>query len=281
MMVQKNIELELRALSLLQRQLGHSPKAYSGDPEEEFLQGKGASGEDDTVLEEASKQSSKEYDLRQSLDEEELERLLEMAKAESLRLYRAQQREQEELAGQLERVLQTAAPISMSDSGTSKELESAGLQNETTPKSEILTKPEQETEELSTSPPCAPDVHAGTVPVTKERVARLPENLTQQMQQKKPEGQHPREPSSATRDASPKGSSLPGKSHSKSPDHERSKEEPLKSRSTGSPSAAGSGGQIKELSGAEAAARWIESAKTDVQRGVTGGSLLHGAQASA
>ena len=240
MMVQKNIDLELQALSLLQRQLGYSPNAYRpGDPEEDFLRGKTAGGEDDALLEEALKQSKEEFDLQQSLDEEETARLLEMAKAESLRLYQAQQREQEELAGQLEKALQASGPgpVPASDSGIAKGLESARLRSETAPsRSEVSKKPEQEPGELSTATPRAPDAQGGTV----EELAA--ENSTHRIL-RKPEDHRSNEPSPAIGGVSPKHSHLPP---SQSPAREQRQQESPKPPSLGGLPLAG-GGQIKEV----------------------------------
>ena len=94
MMVQKNIDMELQALSMLQKQLGHSPEAYQLSTEDSKWPPKerdGSEEEDEKVLEEILQQSKKDYELQQSLDEEEMEKLLTLAKEESLRLYQATQ----------------------------------------------------------------------------------------------------------------------------------------------------------------------------------------------
>jgi len=112
LMVQRNIDLELQALALLQKQLGHSPEAYQaggGDPPKERRH-----GDDDSVLQEVLRQSKQEFDLQNSLDEDELERLIEIAKEESLRFSQGeQQKVAEEMTEELKRV------ALLSDGGTS------------------------------------------------------------------------------------------------------------------------------------------------------------------
>lgn len=94
MMVQKNIELELRALELMKKRMGHSPSVYDKDKQSEEGQenkpstsGDQSLEEEDKLLEEALKLSERQYKLEQSM-----ERLIEQAQAESLQLYQQSQK---------------------------------------------------------------------------------------------------------------------------------------------------------------------------------------------
>ena len=97
-MVRRNIDMELQALTLLGKQMGHSPQAYDKDS----LTGttgdndgsKKRSEEEEKLLEEAAKLSKAQYQLEHSMDEEELQRMIELAKRESLELYQQQQQQQ-------------------------------------------------------------------------------------------------------------------------------------------------------------------------------------------
>ena len=115
-MVQKNIDLELQALTVLQRQLGHSPEAYKYG-----RSGPAPNKEDDEVFDRVLKQSKAEYDLQRSLDEEELGKLLEMTKEESLRLHEASQKEQQSRADSLSGAAQLSAGESCSKKEKQKE----------------------------------------------------------------------------------------------------------------------------------------------------------------
>ena len=93
-MVRRNIDLELQALTLLQKQMGQSPQAYdkesvSRDPGSTDSSKKRL--EEERLLKEAMKQSEAQYKLECSMDEEELQRMIEQAKRESLELYQQQQ----------------------------------------------------------------------------------------------------------------------------------------------------------------------------------------------
>lgn len=101
MMVQKNIELELQALALMKKKMGQSPSVYDKDKEsrEKEETKPGTSGnqsleEDDKLLEEALKLSERQYKFEQSM-EEELQKLIEQAKAESLQLYQQSRKDGE------------------------------------------------------------------------------------------------------------------------------------------------------------------------------------------
>ena len=85
-MVRRNIDLELQALTLLKKQVGHSPQAYDKD-----TGAKSRAGDEDKMLEEAVKLSEAQFEYERSMDEEELKRMIEQAKRESLEFYRIQQ----------------------------------------------------------------------------------------------------------------------------------------------------------------------------------------------
>lgn len=95
-MVQKNIDLELQALSLLQKQLGHAPDAYDpkSEPNERAISG-GNKEDEDALFQEAMEQSRKEFEKQKSLDEEEIEKLIALATQESLRLFEASEKEKQ------------------------------------------------------------------------------------------------------------------------------------------------------------------------------------------
>lgn len=92
-MVQRNIDLELQALTLLKKQMGHSPVVYDRERAgDDPVNGPRKSvEEEEKMLEEAMKISEAQYNLERSLDDEQLQQLIEQAKQESLRLYQQQQ----------------------------------------------------------------------------------------------------------------------------------------------------------------------------------------------
>ena len=95
-MVRRNISLEQQALQLMQSQLGQSPEAYSpsqGPPEGETPLTSVSQKEEEEarILEEVMRESKREYELQQSMEEEELEKMLALAKEESLKFYRLQE----------------------------------------------------------------------------------------------------------------------------------------------------------------------------------------------
>lgn len=102
-MVRRNIDLELQALTLLQKQMGQSPQAYD---KESVTRDPGSTDsskkrlEEERLLEEAMKQSEAQYQLECSMDEEELQRMIEQAKRESLELYQQQQQQQQLAKGE-------------------------------------------------------------------------------------------------------------------------------------------------------------------------------------
>ena len=87
-MIQRNIELERQALVLLQKLLGQSPDVYEPKTkgsltakEMQAIREK----EEEKMLQEALLLSKKEYELEKSVDDQEMERLLQLAKQESLK----------------------------------------------------------------------------------------------------------------------------------------------------------------------------------------------------
>ena len=91
-MVRRNIELELRALERLKIEMGLQPVAYrSGEENGMGAHDKASSQpnpEDEKTLSDVLKKSEEEYKLKCSMDEEELQKLIELVKAESLQLYK-------------------------------------------------------------------------------------------------------------------------------------------------------------------------------------------------
>ena len=110
-MLQKNIDLELQALRLVQQQLGHSPEAYEPggngqEAREKTRQSrKETEEEDEKILREVLEQSKKDYERQKSFDEEEMQKRLTFAKQESLKLFEVSQREGQELANSLQKKL--------------------------------------------------------------------------------------------------------------------------------------------------------------------------------
>ena len=93
LMVQKNIELEMQALRLIKNQLGHAPDAY--DPDIQQTTAPPAEGEntEDDLFQQALEVSKREFETQSSLDEEEMQKLIDLATQESLRLFEASERE--------------------------------------------------------------------------------------------------------------------------------------------------------------------------------------------
>ena len=92
-MVRRNIDLELQALAVIEKQMGHSPLVYdkeSSDSEENTV-GSRKELEEEEMFAEAVRMSEAQYRLESSLDDEQLHRLIEETKAESLRLYKQEQ----------------------------------------------------------------------------------------------------------------------------------------------------------------------------------------------
>lgn len=96
-MVRRNIDLELQALTLLKKQMGQSPVVYDTDKtgDDPVKSPKKSAEDEEKMLQEAMKMSEAQYDLERSMDDEQLQRLIEQAKRESLQLYQQQQMEQE------------------------------------------------------------------------------------------------------------------------------------------------------------------------------------------
>lgn len=110
-MVRRNIDLELQALTLLRNQTGHSPVSYNkesttGDTSDEsssvnrVKSQKEEEEEQEKILREAVKLSEEQYELECSMENDELQRLIEQAKQESLEMYKQQQHIHSLVAGQ-------------------------------------------------------------------------------------------------------------------------------------------------------------------------------------
>lgn len=268
-MVQRNVDLELQALALLQKQLGHSPEAYragGGDPPKE-----GRHGDDDSVLQEVLRQSKQEFDLQNSLDEDELERLIEIAKEESLRFSQGeQQKVAEEMTEELKRV------ALLSDGGTStsgvekssmvaqqQQTSILGLKDEKSVGSKLEEQHASSVLASATevnSPPSLPtaEVHSlPPLPTTEvHSVPPLPTGATSPI---KPEQRQDKRQSS----------------WDKPPPPQARKQEPLRPvRPSAGTSSTGSRSQLRELSGSEAAAKWLESAKSELQQPTSSSSAV-------
>lgn len=100
-MVQRNIDLELQALALLNKQMGHSPVVYDKERagDDPVNTPRKSVEEEKKMLAEAMKMSEAQYNLECSLDDERLQQLIEQAKQESLQLYQKQQMEMEQEKG--------------------------------------------------------------------------------------------------------------------------------------------------------------------------------------
>ena len=230
-MVQRNIDLEQQALALLQKQLGHSPEVYQASTEEP--PGVNRSEKEDSTLKKVLQQSKKEFDLQSSLEEEELQRLIELAKEESLKLYQASQREQQEEIVEKMTLL--------SDVGTSERVvETSGMvtqqqQTSVLSKDEKCVDPKMEGQNIS-------PVLAPTIPTTSE-VKQTDTSVPMKSEQRSCERQSPSPPQTRTPATSmyppPGGSAIGHSSHQ------------------------------RELTGSQAAAKWLESAKSEVQQSTT------------
>ena len=103
-MVQRNIDLELQALKLVQQQLGHSPEAYQpggGDQEaiERMQKSKRAADEEEErILQKVLEQSKKEYERQKSLEEEDMQKRITLAKQESLKSIEVPQKKEPDKA---------------------------------------------------------------------------------------------------------------------------------------------------------------------------------------
>ena len=230
MMVHRNIDLEQQALALLQKQLGHSPEVYQAEP---LRVNKSEKQGEDSTLKKVLQQSKKEFDLQSSLEEEELERLIELAKEESLKLYQASQREQQEEIAEKMTLLSAV--------GTSEHVvETSGIvtqQQQTSVLSEDEKNPKMEGQ--NTSPMLAP-----ATPTTSE-VKQTDTSVAMKSDQRPCGRQSPSPPSQTGKPATSLYSPPPGGSSSGHSSHQR------------------------ELTGSEAAAKWLESARSEVQQSTT------------
>ena len=270
LMVQRNVDLELQALALLQKQLGHSPEAYragGGDPPKE-----GRCDNDDSILQEVLRQSKQEFDLQNSLDEDELERLIEIAKEESLRFSQGeQQKVAEEMTEELKRV------ALLSDGGTStsgvekssmvaqqqqtsilglKDEKSVGSKLEEQHASSVLASATTEVN----SPPSLPTTEVNSpLSLPTAEVHSLPSLPTGATSPTKPEQRQDKRQSS----------------QDKPPPPQARKQEPLRPvHPSVATSSTGSRSQLRELSGSEAAAKWLESAKSELQQPTSSSSAV-------
>lgn len=104
MMTQKNIDLELQALELLQKQLGQSIGAYDGHakssptPQQKVAK---QEAEEEEALQNALKLSKKESEM-QMMEDQEMEKLMALAVQESLKMHRQEslKRQDEEASKQ-------------------------------------------------------------------------------------------------------------------------------------------------------------------------------------
>lgn len=282
MMVRKNIDLELQALAMLQKELGHSPQAYQlggGDSSGEPPKPSGStSADEERILQDVLQQSKKEYIFQQSLDEEEMEKLLALAQEESLRLYEAAQREEQEMAEKLERVLQLSA--SLEETGTGNTVSSTTGQEESiTAEEQTETSGKQQRVSASGEEVAIPgSTMEQEEPITLD--SKKTSTAASAEDQTKASGKQQSINTSSEEVAIPESSIVPNKAespkHSKhTPDQGHSvcqasmplsspveKCKPLLSLSpahqTGSTKS-----QVKEVSGAEAAKQWVESAKSE------------------
>ncbi len=320
MMVQRNIDLELQALSLLQKQLGHSPEAYlpdTGDSEQTKPLERSHEEVDDKMLEEILRYSKEEYE-QQLLSDAEAEMLLSLAKEESLRLYQVSQQEQQDLADKLERRAAEAraqefgeqTPESGSDEqllgGGKAELksedEATGIGNSvqlsapvpetgiSTATSEDEARKGAQQERTEESFPALYD------PQSHHSLAKQPLPPVKPKAQQEPPRQSPVKPpaeegkvtpSSAAsrsrlsgRDGAPteEGKVIPSSAASRSRLSGRDGAPAEEGKVTPSTAASRSrlsgrdGGVGVNLSGAEAAQRWLDSARTEVKQDSSGGT---------
>ena len=238
MMVQRNIDLELQTLSLLEKQLGHSPEAY--DPSTDTKEPLRVSSEEDKIMEEVLRQSKEEYE-ENVLKEEEM---LSHVKEESLQLYQAARGEREqqlEPAGknvlkenEMEEVLSLVKEESLQLYHAEREqpLEPMGKVDKVTLSDEEVS-PKQADVSVTTS--TSTPAHSPA----KTEATLSPEILEEKRKQ------DPLLPISGTITPTP------------TPTTNRCKD------------------GKQELSGAEAAAMWLKSAKADVQHGSTSGTAAH------
>ena len=290
-MVQRNIDLELQALALLQKQLGHSPEAYKaggGEPPR-----KSRSDEDDSILQEVLRQSQREFDLRNSLDEDELERLIEIAKEESLRLSQGEQKKMaEEMTEELERVsllsdggMNTSAVENSSLVAQQQQTSILGLKDDKSAVSKLEEQQASSVLALATtevkSPPSLPTTEVKSPPPLPTTEVNSPPSLpTTEVKSPPPlptteVNSPPSLPSSATSPAKPEQRLHKTQSRDKPPRPQARQQERLKPVCpSASTSSAGSRSQLRELSGSEAAAQWLESAKSEVQQPTSGSSAV-------
>lgn len=255
MMVQRNIDLELQALSLLQKQLGSSPEAYkpstnSCEPVKPPQRSQEAD-EDDRILEEILRQSKEEYE-KQLLTEAEAEMLLTLTREESLRLHQASLREQQDLAEKLEKRAAEAMAEAL-EASLGEDLHEVGADEAIVRPSEAVPDAEQpltsaEPEDTAVEPkapveeahslqPTVPQLHKASVeqPTSPARLqAQLDSPITTG-------GQGAKESVGAAAQSELSGTGARGLG-------------------------------VRDISGAEAAQMWLESARSEVQTDSNGGT---------
>lgn len=84
LMVQKNIDLEFQALELLKTQLGHAPDAYDPNSLPPTAPYDGSLSNEEEIIQQALEESKREFEVQKYLDEEEMEKLINIATKESL-----------------------------------------------------------------------------------------------------------------------------------------------------------------------------------------------------
>lgn len=96
-MVQRNVDLEFQALGLLQSQLGHAPNVY--DPNAPPLPPLPAPVDvhldEEETFQKALEESKREFETQKSLDEEAMQKLIDLATKESLQLFEASKKKQQ------------------------------------------------------------------------------------------------------------------------------------------------------------------------------------------
>lgn len=107
-MYQRNVDLEVQALQLLQKQMGQPPLPYRPDIEG-YTTPKdlrtARKEKEERMLQEALEQSKREYDQELEKEDQEMERLMKLAKQESLRMFRAVSMEKSEDDQEMERLV--------------------------------------------------------------------------------------------------------------------------------------------------------------------------------
>lgn len=250
MMVRRNIDLELKALQLMQKQLGHSPEVYSssqGQPKDEKSPPAEKEEEERRILEEVLVESKREYDRQQSMEEEELQRLLATAKEESLRLYRLQSEAVKERdAEEEEEVTVEAVVLGLeSENGMNPNVERSPTRVDGSPSSRDHDQVE------NTTPTARVEGEAITKHAATDHLPPIPAgSRSQQAEHKAPPKLQPSSNSSSATEAPTK------------------RWQPVQVTASSAKAGGGGGGRQQQeenaLTGAEAAARWLQSAHREL-----------------